>query len=154
MTNSEFSKLLDKNLTGVATKKDLAALVTKKDARKFATKEDLKKMATKKGLGVVKKDLGTVKKDVRLLKNDIGGLKGDVGGLKKDLADFKVRFEFKLVQMEDRFDEKLEAKFSKYTNMVLDKMDQVMGQLQALREDGIFQQAQIEPIKQHVGLDV
>ncbi len=125
MTNNEFSKLLDKKLTGVAAKKDLRNLVTKEDAKNFATKKDL---------NLVKKDLEAVRGDVQ-------------------------KVEFQLKMTEQSFGQKLEDAFSKYTKEMLDKFDQVIGELQMIREEKIFQQAQferlverVERLEQHAGL--
>ena len=118
MTNNEFSKLLDKKLVGVATKKDLKNLVTKEDAKNFATR----------------KDLEAVRDDVQ-------------------------RVEFQLKLTEQRFEQKLEDTFSVYTKKMLDKFDEVIGELKTIREEGVFQQAQferlverVERLEQHVGL--
>lgn len=126
------------------TNNDFGKLLDKKLVG-VATKKDLKELAAKKDLGVVKKDVGVLKKDV--------------GGLKKDLKDFEGRFEFKLVQMEQRFNDKLEKTFSEYTKKMLDKFDEVIGELRIIREEKVFQQAQIERlterverIEQHIGL--
>jgi len=128
MTNNEFSKLLDKKLAGVATKKDLKNLVTKEDAKNFATKKDLEKFATKK-------DLEAVRDDVQ-----------------------KVEFQLKLT--EQKFEQKLEDTFSKYSKEMLDKFDLVIGELQKIREENVFGQAQferlvarVERLEQHVGLE-
>ena len=134
MTNNEFSKLLDKKLVGVAAKKDFENLVTKEDARDFATKKDLKELATKKDLNLVKKDLEAVRGDVQ-----------------------KVEFQLKLT--EQRFEQKLEDTFSKYMKEMLDKFDRVISELQMIREENVFQQAQferlverVERLEQHAGL--
>ncbi len=137
MTNNEFSKLLDKKLAGVATKKDLKNLVTKKDAKKFATKKDLGKFATKGDLEkfATKKDLEAVRGDVQ-------------------------KVEFQLGLTEQRFEQKLEDTFSKYSKEMLDKFDLVIGELQKIREENVFGQAQferlvarVERLEQHVGLE-
>jgi len=156
MTNNELSKLLDKKLVGVATKKDIKGLdkrvasveqtmatksalknlVTKEDAKDFATKKDLERFATKKDLErfATKKDLEAVRGDVQ-----------------------KVEFQLKLT--EQRFEQKLEDTFSKYTKEMLDKFDQVIGELQMIREENVFRQAQferlverVERLEQHAGL--
>ena len=126
MTNSEFSKLLDKKLTEVATRKDL------------------KELATKKGLDAVKRSVKGL--DKRLIKVE------QTTGAKEDLKDLEGRLEFKLVQMEQRFNDKLEETFSAHTNKVLDKLDQVIGELKALREEKVFQQAQLERLEGRVVL--
>jgi ABC-type Na+ efflux pump permease subunit len=168
MTNNEFSKLLDKKLAGVATakdverldegltkveramvtKKDLNNLVTKEEAREFATKEDLKGLAAKKDLDLVKEDVSILKKDVGVLKENVEVVRGDVQ---------KVDFQLKLT--EQRFEQKLEDTFSKYMKEMLDKFDRVIGELQMIREENVFRQAQferlverVERLEQHAGL--
>jgi len=142
MTNNEFSKLLDKKLAVVATKKDLG--IVKKDLN-----------LVKKDINVLKEDVGGLKKGVNILKEDIGGLKKDVGAVRSDVQ--KVEFQLKLT--EQRFEQKLEDTFSKYTKEMLDKFDQVIGELQMIREENVFQQAQferlverVERLEQHAGL--
>lgn len=93
------------------------------------------------------------KKDIKGLDKRMTNVESAMA-TKEDLKGLEGRFDFKLIQMEDRFDNKLEAKFSKYTNMVLDRMDRVAGQLKVLWEEKIFQQAQIDRIKEHIGLEV
>lgn len=157
MTDNEFSKLLDKKLVGVATKKDL------------------KELATKKDLDLVRKDLDFVKKDVSVLKEDAKGFatKNDLKNLvtredaknfatRKDLEavrDDVQRVEFQLKLTEQSFEQKLEDTFSAYTKKMLDKFDEVIGELQMIREEKVFQQAQferlverVERLEQHAGL--
>jgi len=165
MTNNELSKLLDKKLVGVATKKDIKGLdkrvasveqtmatksalknlVTKEDAKDFATKKDLERFATKKDL-----ERFATKKDLERFatKKDLEAVRGDVQ---------KVEFQLKLT--EQRFEQKLEDTFSKYTKEMLDKFDQVIGELQMIREENVFRQAQferlverVERLEQHAGL--
>lgn len=145
MTNNDFSKLLDKKLVGMATAKDIKRLdegltkvgqtmVTKKDLKNLVTKEDARNFATRKDLNLVKKDLEAVRDNVQ-----------------------KVEFQLKLT--EQRFEQKLEDTFSEYTKKMLDKFDQVIGELQMIREEKVFQQAQferlverVERLEQHAGL--
>jgi len=147
MTNNEFSKLLDKKLAGVATAKDVKGLdkrvanveqtmATRNDLKDLVTKEDAKNFATKKGLErfATKKDLEAVRDDVQ-----------------------KVEFQLKLT--EQRFEQKLEDTFSKYMKEMLDKFDRVISELQMIREESVFQQAQferlverVERLEQHAGL--
>ena len=148
MTNNEFSKLLDKKLVGVATKKDLDLVredigILKKDAKNFATKDDLKSLVTKEDA----KNFAT-RKDLNLVKKDLEAVRGDVQ---------KVEFQLKLT--ERRFEQKLEDTFSKYMKEMLDKFDRVINELQMIREENVFRQAQferlverVERLEQHAGL--
>jgi ribosome assembly protein YihI (activator of Der GTPase) len=54
--------------------------------------------------------------------------------------------------MEERFDQKLDKKFAEYTNLVLDRLDAVMAELEIIREENIFMQAQINRIKDKIGI--
>lgn len=150
MTNNELGKLLDKKLTGVATKKDLKNLVTKEDAKSFATKEDLKGLAAKKDLDLIRKDVSVLKKDAKnfATKKDLEAVRDDVQ-----------KVEFQLGLTEQRFEQKLEDTFSVYTKKMLDKFDEVIGELKTIREEKVFQQAQferlvgrVERLEQHLGL--
>lgn len=98
--------------------------------------EDAKNFATKKDLErfATKKDLEAVRDDVQ-------------------------KVEFQLKMTEQRFGQKLEDTFSKYTKEMLDKFDQVIGELQMIRKENVFQQAQferlverVERLEQHAGL--
>jgi len=160
MTSSEFSKLLDEKLAEVASKRDLETLVTKEDAEKFATKKDLERFATKEGLGSVKEDIAGLREDARnfATKTDLErfATREDLGEVRGDVQ--KVEFQLKLT--EQRFEQKLEDIFSKYSKEMLDKFDQVIGELQKIREENVFGQAQferlaarVERLEQHVGLE-
>ena len=177
-------KRLDEGLTKVkqtmATQNDLKNLVTKEDAKNFATRTDLNFI--KEDLSSVKGDISTLKEDAKnfATKKDLDFVKRDIGVLKEDAKNFATKKDlerfatkkdleavrgdvqevgFQLKITERRFEQKLEDTFSKYTKEMLDKFDQVIGELQMIREENVFRQVQferlverVERLEQHAGL--
>ena len=120
----------------------------------------LERFATKEGLGSVKEDIAGLREDARnfATKTDLErfATREDLGEVRGDVQ--KVEFQLKLT--EQRFEQKLEDTFSKYSKEMLDKFDLVIGELQKIREENVFGQAQferlvarVERLEQHVGLE-
>lgn len=85
------------------------------------------KASSKYDLQTLKGDIKKIKTDSRDLKRDAETLKNDVKDLKSDNALTRLEMKF----MEQRIDEKNK----RYKDEILDGLDEVMGELQTMREE-------------------